>query len=344
MRFFSNDAREAPDDQTPDDHQPGERPDRVQSEPVAVPGQRPPSPWATPADAGAPAAVPADSYQPTEPTDYQRDEVTEPIAYGAVPESGRQRDTGGVVESPTERNTTTYPGGTATTDQRDDQDDIVDVPLDDLEATGNREGGNDVTETALRDEGSFDDPKAVDPATTQPLETAAPQPGDRADRPAEPPTDAAIKDEGSFEDPQVVEAAGVVPVPVPPAPTAAPQSASGPQSSSAPQSASGSQSSGSQSFGSQSSGSQSSGSQGDTLFAAEDASGLKERWRDVQLRFVDSPKEATEEAAKLVEEAVDKLTASLKSRTGGGGEGDDTEALRVRLRGYRDVLDRILGL
>ena len=40
MRFFSNDARESTDEQARD-----ERPERVQSDPVAVPNQRPPSPW-----------------------------------------------------------------------------------------------------------------------------------------------------------------------------------------------------------------------------------------------------------------------------------------------------------
>ena len=66
----------------------------------------------------------------------------------------------------------------------------------------------------------------------------------------------------------------------------------------------------------------------------------------MQLRFVDSPKEATSEAAQLVDEAVDKLTASLKSQKNAltGDHGEDTEKLRVELRGYRDILNRILSL
>jgi hypothetical protein len=334
MRFFSNDAREAPDDQTPDDRASDERPDRVQSEPVAVPGQRPPSPWATPAEAGTPAAVPADAYHRDENTvdDPDRTQAYEPGGYGSVPETAPRSDPDGVVESPSERNTSTYAASTATapdpdattalpTDRRDDDDDaIVDVPLDDTDDTGDTgatdeaRGGTDVTDRALRDEGGFEDPQAVDPGTSQPLATPPREQTREQDRDQDREqagrADAAIKDEGGFDDPQVVQtAAEVTPVPAPTTP--APASA-----------ARGS----------------------DTLFAAQDASGLKERWRDVQLRFVDSPKEATEEAAKLVEEAVDKLTASLKSRNKTGGDGDDTEALRVRLRSYRDTLDRILGL
>jgi hypothetical protein len=83
-----------------------------------------------------------------------------------------------------------------------------------------------------------------------------------------------------------------------------------------------------------------------TLFAADDAQSFHDRWRDVQLRFVDSPAEATSEAARLVDEAVDKLTSSLKSSKEAltGDHGEDTEKLRVELRGYRDILNRILDL
>ena len=83
------------------------------------------------------------------------------------------------------------------------------------------------------------------------------------------------------------------------------------------------------------------------LFAGSNASGFRDRWREVQLRFVDDPKAAAAEAAVLVDEVVDALTVSLKSQraTLGDAEGDaDTETLRVRLRAYRDFLDRLLAL
>ena len=83
----------------------------------------------------------------------------------------------------------------------------------------------------------------------------------------------------------------------------------------------------------------------DKLFDQDDARAFQERWRDVQLRFVDSPKDAAGEAAKLVDEAVERLTASLRSqREGLYRDTEDTEQLRVQLRGYRDILNRILGL
>ncbi len=61
---------------------------------------------------------------------------------------------------------------------------------------------------------------------------------------------------------------------------------------------------------------------------------------------MDSPKEATTEAAGLLDEAVDKLAASLRDQKAQlhQVDSDDTEQLRVELRGYRDILNRVLGL
>ncbi|MFC4107062.1 hypothetical protein ACFOX0_14140 [Micromonospora zhanjiangensis] len=77
--------------------------------------------------------------------------------------------------------------------------------------------------------------------------------------------------------------------------------------------------------------------------------GFRDRWRDVQLRFVDDPRAAAGEAQGLVEEAIEALAAALsrqKDDLGGwqNGEPGDTEQLRVVVRRYRDLLDRLLGL
>ncbi|SDT68833.1 hypothetical protein [Actinoplanes derwentensis] len=81
------------------------------------------------------------------------------------------------------------------------------------------------------------------------------------------------------------------------------------------------------------------------FFPSSDTQPLRERWRDVQLRFVDDPKAATNEASGLVDEAVDKLATALRDHRGSFAKGtDDTEALRVEFRSYRDILDRLLGL
>ncbi|WP_194821678.1 hypothetical protein [Micromonospora sp. S-DT3-3-22] len=85
-----------------------------------------------------------------------------------------------------------------------------------------------------------------------------------------------------------------------------------------------------------------------TLFEADAAQGFRDRWRDVQLRFVDDPRGAAGEAQSLVEEAIAALSEALagqKEKLGGwqGADEADTEQLRVAVRRYRDFLDRVLG-
>ncbi|PZG15390.1 hypothetical protein C1I95_19750 [Micromonospora craterilacus] len=85
-----------------------------------------------------------------------------------------------------------------------------------------------------------------------------------------------------------------------------------------------------------------------TLFDEPTAQRFRDRWRDVQLRFVDDPRAAAGEAQSLVDEAMQALSAALtehKSKLGGWQEAGstDTEQLRVAVREYRDFLDRVLG-
>ena len=85
------------------------------------------------------------------------------------------------------------------------------------------------------------------------------------------------------------------------------------------------------------------------LFAADTAAGFRDRWRDVQLQFVDDPRGAAGAAQQLVEESVEALTSALaeqRERLGAwqGAESEDTEELRVVVRRYRDFLDRLLAL
>ncbi|GAA2678020.1 hypothetical protein [Actinoplanes palleronii] len=82
-----------------------------------------------------------------------------------------------------------------------------------------------------------------------------------------------------------------------------------------------------------------------SFFPEAETQPLRDRWRDVQLHFVDDPKASTAEAAALVDETIEKLTTALREHRGSlSGGGDDTETLRVELRAYRDILDRLLGL
>lgn len=85
------------------------------------------------------------------------------------------------------------------------------------------------------------------------------------------------------------------------------------------------------------------------LWAGDDAQSFRERWRDVQLRFVDDPRAAAGEAQALVEDALDSFAAALATRKNELGgwqatESRDTEQLRVVVCRYRDFLDRVLGL
>jgi hypothetical protein len=84
------------------------------------------------------------------------------------------------------------------------------------------------------------------------------------------------------------------------------------------------------------------------LFDDDAAQGFRDRWRDVQLRFVDDPRAAVGEAQSLVEEAIQALSSALaaqKNKLGGWQDAGsaDTEQLRVAVRRYRDFLDRVLG-
>jgi hypothetical protein len=85
------------------------------------------------------------------------------------------------------------------------------------------------------------------------------------------------------------------------------------------------------------------------FWADGDAQAMRERWRELQLRFIDDPQSVADEAQRLVDEAVANVTAKLNEAKDGladwrEGPGTDTERLRAAVRGYRDFLDRVLGL
>lgn len=85
------------------------------------------------------------------------------------------------------------------------------------------------------------------------------------------------------------------------------------------------------------------------LVSADAAQGFRDRWRDVQLRFVDDPRGAATEARELVGDVVESLSAALTAQRDAlndwqDGEDGDTERLRVAVRRYRDLVDRMLSL
>jgi hypothetical protein len=88
---------------------------------------------------------------------------------------------------------------------------------------------------------------------------------------------------------------------------------------------------------------------GTALWGDDAVRDLRDRWRDAQLWFVDDPRRAADEAKRVVADAVDRLTAAVGSRREDldrwpGGDGDETERLRLAVRAYREFLDRLLAL
>ncbi|GAA0592791.1 hypothetical protein [Actinomadura livida] len=85
------------------------------------------------------------------------------------------------------------------------------------------------------------------------------------------------------------------------------------------------------------------------LFDPAESDRFKERWRDVQSAFIDDPGDSVRKADDLASEAVDALGRAIAEQRRRLSEGladrddADTERLRLALRGYRDLLDRIFA-
>jgi hypothetical protein len=89
-----------------------------------------------------------------------------------------------------------------------------------------------------------------------------------------------------------------------------------------------------------------------------DATGLRERWQQVQAEFVDDPREAVGDAAALIEQTTQALVGALRQRQrdlrAGWERGDaggttattangttDTERLRLMMQRYRALLNQL---
>ena len=87
----------------------------------------------------------------------------------------------------------------------------------------------------------------------------------------------------------------------------------------------------------------------ESLFAA-DLSGLRARWDDIQVAFVDDPSGCVQKADGLVEEVIEQLTsrfADARSRLEqqwARGEDASTEDLRLALTHYREFFQRLLAV
>ena len=85
------------------------------------------------------------------------------------------------------------------------------------------------------------------------------------------------------------------------------------------------------------------------LMPLETAQGHREHWTDIQVRFVDDPRDAVEQADELVAEVMQTLASrfaeqrkSLESQWQGGGEAS-SEDLRQALLQYRSFFERLLA-
>jgi hypothetical protein len=88
----------------------------------------------------------------------------------------------------------------------------------------------------------------------------------------------------------------------------------------------------------------------DALFPGTEAEGFQGRWSEIQVTFVDEPRQAVEKADALVAEVMQRLAQVFADERGrleqqwDRGEDTDTEALRQALRRYRSFFDRLLSM
>lgn len=83
--------------------------------------------------------------------------------------------------------------------------------------------------------------------------------------------------------------------------------------------------------------------------SSEDVAEFRARWADIQASFIDDPNRACEQADNLVDLVLKRLTErftrerdDLVRRWDKGHEATDTEDLRVAMKGYRSLIDRVL--
>jgi hypothetical protein len=78
-----------------------------------------------------------------------------------------------------------------------------------------------------------------------------------------------------------------------------------------------------------------------------DADSVRSRFLDIQAGFVDEPRQAVEEAGRLVEELAQQVIDALQAQRGQlqvPAAEASTEDLRLAMRSYRQFVDRLLGL
>ena len=88
---------------------------------------------------------------------------------------------------------------------------------------------------------------------------------------------------------------------------------------------------------------------GDAAPLLSDAGGFQTRWEEIQVRFVDEPRGAVEDADALVATVMQRLAEGFAQERErleaqwGRGEDISTEDLRVALQRYRSFFQRLLS-
>lgn len=85
------------------------------------------------------------------------------------------------------------------------------------------------------------------------------------------------------------------------------------------------------------------------LFDSNASQSFRSRWSEVQIGFVDDPRQAVKKADELVAQVMHSLAESFARQRANiehdvGGEQLDTEKMRVALRRYRSFFERLLTL
>lgn len=72
----------------------------------------------------------------------------------------------------------------------------------------------------------------------------------------------------------------------------------------------------------------------------------RRRFDEIQSQFIEDPRKAVSNAEKLVQEALDRMTASMRDRIQGmhrDADSGDTEKLRLEMRSLRDFIESLGG-
>ncbi len=72
----------------------------------------------------------------------------------------------------------------------------------------------------------------------------------------------------------------------------------------------------------------------------------RRRFDEIQSDFIEDPRKAVGSAEKLVQEALDRMTASMRERIDGmhrDADNGDTEKLRLEMRSLRDFIESLGG-